>query len=101
LGLSDGRLYLAGCVVLTTTAIPQALDNDAGVPGLAVAMILVGLGVGSVKATLFPFLGDQYVQQKPQLVQRKNGEMVVVDGSRTLQFLYNAYYWYANCCENR
>ena len=38
--------------------------------------------------------GDQYVQKKPQLVQQKDGKMVVVDGPRTLQFMYNAFYWY-------
>jgi hypothetical protein len=37
--------------------------------------------------------GDQYVQKKPQLSRQKNGEHVIVDGTRTLQALYNLYYW--------
>ncbi|KAF2185753.1 hypothetical protein K469DRAFT_738776 [Zopfia rhizophila CBS 207.26] len=89
-------MYLCGCVVLVTTGIPVALDNGAGVGGLVVAMIFVGLGVGSVKAIYFTFLGDQYVQGKSQLSRKKNGELVVVDGPRTLQFVYNAYYWFTN-----
>jgi POT family proton-dependent oligopeptide transporter len=94
------------------TSLPVALKNGAGVPGLAVSMILVGLGVGGVKSTISPFIGkpsgscshletesltlltgDQYPQRKPQLVRQKNGELAVVDSSRTLQFLYNAFYW--------
>jgi len=38
------------------------LDNGAGVPGLAVAMILVAIGVGGVKATFSPFLGTHVNQ---------------------------------------
>ncbi|KAF2841748.1 hypothetical protein M501DRAFT_929637 [Patellaria atrata CBS 101060] len=89
-------LYICGCVVLVITSIPLALDRGAGLSGLIVAMLFVGLGVGAVKATFFPFLGDQYVQRPPQFLQRKNGDMVIIDGPRTLQFIYNAYYWFTN-----
>ena len=40
-------------------------------------------------------IGDQYVQKKPQLVRQRDGEQVIIDGTRTLQLLYNLYYWYA------
>jgi proton-dependent oligopeptide transporter, POT family len=40
--------------------------------------------------------GDQYVQKKPQLVQRKNGDIVIIDSKRTLTFIYNLYYWLVN-----
>lgn len=76
------------------TSLPAALDRGAGVPGLAVSMFLMGLGVGGVKSTISPFIGDQYVQRKPQLVQQKDGTLGIVDGSRTIQFLYNAFYWF-------
>ncbi|KEZ41454.1 hypothetical protein SAPIO_CDS7590 [Scedosporium apiospermum] len=89
-------LYLAGCIILVTTSIPDALNQGAGIGGLATCLVLVGLGVGSVKATFFPLLGDQYVQKKPQLVQSENGARVIVDGPRTIQLMYNAYYWFAN-----
>jgi POT family proton-dependent oligopeptide transporter len=75
------------------TSLPVALDNGAGIPGLAVSMLFIGLGVGAVKATISPFIGDQYPQEKPRLVRQKDGKLTVVDGSRTLQFLYNAFYW--------
>ncbi|KAK4174684.1 putative peptide transporter [Triangularia setosa] len=88
--------YLGGCVVLIATSAPSALEQGAGVGGLAAALILTGLGAGSVKATYVPFLGDQYMQTKPQLVRQKNGNLVIVDGPRTLQFIYNAYYWFTN-----
>ncbi|KAH8588490.1 POT family-domain-containing protein [Bisporella sp. PMI_857] len=89
-------LYLCGCLVMFTTSLPTALDNGAGVPGLAVSMVLIGLGVGGVKATFSPFLGDQYVQNIPQLTRRKNGEMAIVDRTLTLQLIYNIFYWFTN-----
>jgi proton-dependent oligopeptide transporter, POT family len=87
-------LYLAGCVILTTTSLPSAIDRGAGVGGLAASLILIGLGAGAVKATFFALLGDQYVQRKPQLEERKDRKRVIIDGSMTLTLMYNAYYWY-------
>lgn len=55
LGLS---LSLCGSLVMFTTSLPAALDRGAGVPGLAMAMILIGLGVGATKATVSPFIGE-------------------------------------------
>ena len=48
---------MAGCVIMFTTSLPAALDKGAGLGGLIAAMILIGIGVGSVKATHSPFLG--------------------------------------------
>lgn len=56
-------------------------------------MILIGLGAGCVKATFFPLLGDQYVQKKAKLVMQKNGELAIIDATRTVQLIYNIYYW--------
>ncbi|GJD01078.1 oligopeptide transporter [Colletotrichum higginsianum] len=59
-------LSLCGSLVMFATALPSSLDSGAGLPGLIVAMVL------------------------------RNGTLAVVDGTRTLQFLYNAFYWFTN-----
>lgn len=84
--------YLAGCVVLVATSTGRALDAGAGLGGLIGSMILVALGAGSVKACFVPFLGDQLGGGKER-VERRGGRLVVVSPERTLQFVYNAYYW--------
>lgn len=60
--------------------------------GLAFAMVLLGLGTGGIKATVSPFIGDQYTVSTPQLVVTKKGERVIVNRMLTLQYIYNVFY---------
>lgn len=89
--------YLFGCAVLVCTSWPGAVEKGAGVPGLVVCMVFVAAGAGCVKACFVPFLGDQLEGGKGERVEvRDRGGRrveVVVCGERTLQFVYNAYYW--------
>ncbi|KAF2867717.1 major facilitator superfamily domain-containing protein [Massariosphaeria phaeospora] len=87
--------YLTGCVVLVGTSSEGGLDRGAGVPGLGVSMVFVALGAGCVKAVYVPFLGDQLNGERERVEVRK-GREVVVSRERTLQFVYNAYYWFTN-----
>ncbi|KAF1828645.1 oligopeptide transporter [Decorospora gaudefroyi] len=89
-------LSLCGNLVMLATSLPVALDHGAGLPGLLAAMVLIALGVGAIKATISPFIGDQLPKHKPQVVCQKNGKLAVVNGSRTLQLLYNTFYWFTN-----
>lgn len=75
------------------TSLPIALKHGSGLVGFIWAMILIGLGAGAVKATFFPLLGDQYIQKKPRLVKQEDGKMAIVDATRTVQLIYNIYYW--------
>lgn len=69
------------------------MQDSAKIAGLALSMVLLGLGTGGVKATVSPFIGDQYTTMTPQLVVRKNGEKVIADRTLTLQYIYNILYW--------
>ncbi|KAF2019953.1 oligopeptide transporter [Aaosphaeria arxii CBS 175.79] len=89
-------LSLCGNLVMLTTSLPVALDRGAGLPGLIVAMFLIASGVGATKATVSPFIGDQLPKKKPHVARQKNRNLAIVDGARTLQLLYNAFYWLTN-----
>lgn len=89
-------LYCLGILVLTISSIPANLDKGWGVPGLVVALFLVGLGGGGVKAILPPFLADQYTETKPRLITLRTGEVVATDYELTLQYIYNLYFWVGN-----
>ena len=55
--LTASSVYIVGLIILVTTSIPAALDRGAGLPGLIITMLIMGLGVGGVKATIGPFMG--------------------------------------------
>jgi Dipeptide/tripeptide permease len=57
-------------------------------------MVLLGLGTGGIKATVSPFIGDQYTVLTPQFVVTNKGERVIADRTLTLQYIYNVFYWY-------
>jgi POT family proton-dependent oligopeptide transporter len=76
--------------------VPANLDRGWGIPGLVVAMFLVSLGGGGVKAILPPFLAGQYPKAGPRLKTLKSGEQVAIDYELTLQYIYNLYSWVGN-----
>ncbi|KAF2126190.1 PTR2-domain-containing protein [Dothidotthia symphoricarpi CBS 119687] len=89
-------IYCLGCTVLTVSSIPTNLDKGWGLPGLVLAMVLIGIGGGGFKAITAPFIADQYIETKPRIVTLKSGEKVITDYHLTLQYIYNLYYWLGN-----
>ena len=89
-------VYCLGIVTLTISSIPTNISKGWGIPGLIMALFMVGLGGGGVKAILPPFIADQYTKTKPRLRTLKTGERVVVDYELTLQYIYNLYFWIGN-----
>ncbi|KAF2112768.1 POT family-domain-containing protein, partial [Lophiotrema nucula] len=89
-------LYFFGSAVLAVTSHPLLLQWKAGLPGLIVAMVLIGLGGGGFRAIIVPFIADQYPKSPPRLSVLKSGEQVVVDHTLTLGYIYTMYYWVGN-----
>ncbi|KAB8244836.1 hypothetical protein BDV35DRAFT_406446 [Aspergillus flavus] len=87
-------LDFCGCLVLFVTSLPAITDGSVKLVGFILAVILIGLGTGGVKATITPFIGDQYPNVSPQLIITKKGERVVTDRMLTMQYIYNVFYWY-------
>jgi dipeptide/tripeptide permease len=52
------RIYIFGSFAMLFTSLPPALDHGAGIPGIAIAMIFIGIGVGGIKATVNAFIGE-------------------------------------------
>ncbi|KAJ5938296.1 POT family-domain-containing protein [Penicillium verhagenii] len=88
--------YLCGCLVQLVTSLPIVLDQGGGILGLAIAMFLIGIGLGGVRSTISPFIGDQYPVIPTQVKMNKNGERVIIDRTLTLQYIYNVAYWLLN-----
>ncbi|APA08595.1 hypothetical protein sscle_04g033650 [Sclerotinia sclerotiorum 1980 UF-70] len=89
-------IYIFGSFVMLFTSLPPALDHDAGLPGIAISMVLIGIGVAGIKATVNAFIGDQYDNTNLQVIMTAKGETVVVDPALTMQYIYNIFYWTTN-----
>ncbi|CAF1445246.1 unnamed protein product [Adineta steineri] len=53
-------IYLSGLIVLTLTSIPMSINAGVALPGLILAMILLGIAAGAVKSTVSPTIESLY-----------------------------------------
>ncbi|PKY04657.1 POT peptide transporter [Aspergillus campestris IBT 28561] len=86
----------SGVMTLFVTSLPGSLDRGAGMPGLMIALILVGLGVGGIKSNVAPLIAEQYGARPERVKTLPSGERVVVDPSITVQTIYARYFWVIN-----
>jgi len=88
-------IYAIGQLILVTTSIPQ--DSMAGhTAGLIIAMVIIGLGTGGIKANVSALIVEQYTNTKRYIKTLKNGERVIVDPTITIQRMYTWFYWAIN-----
>ncbi|KAI8095731.1 POT family-domain-containing protein [Thamnidium elegans] len=113
-------IYFVGLIVLTLTSIPSAIASGATFPGFIVAIIIIGLGTGGIKANVSPLVAEQYKNTKPFIktikpklsskftadegdlpvhnsVANKDDVRVIVTPQATYQKLFNMFYWGINC----
>ncbi|KZL72602.1 oligopeptide transporter [Colletotrichum tofieldiae] len=83
-------------LILLVTSLPVALDRGAGLPGLITAMVLIAVGVAGVKATLPPFLVDQYNRSEEIIFKVKGSKALVANRALTIQFITNMFFWLTN-----
>ena len=88
-------VYIVGLVILVTTATPAGITSGAGFGGLIAAMVVIGLGTGSIKANVTPMCAEQYRPDTAYTKQLKSGEWVVVDPELTVERMFN---WFVVRC---
>ncbi|KAF9931534.1 peptide transporter ptr2 [Mortierella antarctica] len=89
-------IYMFGVLILVLTSIPPAILANAALPGLVIAMIVIGLGTGGIKANVSPMVAEQYQGTRATVKTLKSGEKVIVDPSVTVQSIFNWFYWSIN-----
>ncbi|CAG8628970.1 4407_t:CDS:2, partial [Diversispora eburnea] len=85
-------IYVLGLIILTVTAIPPAIKAHYSLPGLIVAMVIIGLGTGGIKPNVSPLSADQYTKTQAFIKILKSGERVIVDPQITLQSIFHYFY---------
>lgn len=82
-------IYIIGLVILVATSTPAGFESGAGFGGLITAMVVIGLGTGSIKANVTPMCAEQYRPDTAYTKQLKSGEWVVVDPELTVERMFN------------
>lgn len=116
-------IYVFGLLILTLTAIPQAIASGAAFPGFIVAIVVIGFAAGGIKANVSPLVAEQYGVTKPfikTIYPKKSskyaadegdlpangtvatteagaGTRVIVSPQATYQNLFNMFYFGINC----
>lgn len=85
-------VYVVGVAVLFLTSLPSSIEAGTALPGLIVAMVVVGLGTGGIKANVSPLIAEQYRNTKAFVKTLKTGERVLVDPAVTVQRIYMIFY---------
>lgn len=71
--------------------------DKAGLPGFIVAIIIIGIGTGGIKANIAPLIADQYQRRRMAIkTEKSTGERVVIDPAITYQRIYMMFYWCIN-----
>jgi POT family proton-dependent oligopeptide transporter len=65
-------IYLFGLLVLVLTSIPPSINAGVALPGLIIAMIILGIGTGGVKSNVSPLMADQYTRKTPIVIGKIN-----------------------------
>lgn len=68
-------IYLFGLSVLVLTSIPPSIHAGVALPGLIIAIIILGLGTGGVKSNVSPLMADQYTRKTPIVVGKINSSL--------------------------
>ncbi|THY19387.1 peptide transport protein PTR2 [Aureobasidium pullulans] len=89
-------VYILGLVILVATSTPAGIESGAGFGGLIAAMVVIGLGTGSIKANVTPMCAEQYRPDTAYIKKLKSGEWVVVDPELTVERMFNWFYWAVN-----
>lgn len=89
-------VYVVGIAVLFVTSLPSSIEAGLALPGLIIAMIVIGLGTGGIKANVSPLIAEQYRNTKTFVRTLKTGERVLVDPAVTVQRIYMIFYMCIN-----
>ncbi|CAL1711653.1 unnamed protein product [Somion occarium] len=83
---------VVGHIVLVCSSIPPALQHpDVALGLLIVAIVIMGLGAGSIKANVSPMIAEQYTG-KLRKETLPSGEVIIRDPAITVQRIYMWFY---------
>lgn len=84
-------IYIVGIFVLLMTSVPYAIDRGYAFGGFMMALVIIGLGTGGVKANVSPLIAD-CVPKFQAYVRTTGRKKEVVDPQMTIQRVFMVFY---------
>ncbi|CCF59432.1 hypothetical protein KAFR_0H00230 [Kazachstania africana CBS 2517] len=89
-------IYIVGIFVLFITSFKSIAGKNGALGGFIVALILIGIGTGFIKANLSVLIADQIPAKRPRVKTLKSGERVIEDHDITIQNVFMFFYLMIN-----
>ncbi|KAG4304494.1 hypothetical protein PORY_002204 [Pneumocystis oryctolagi] len=89
-------IYFVGQLVLIFASLPFSIKYNLSFGGLIIAMIIIGLGTGGIKANVSPLVAEQYRVKKRSVKTLRTNERVIVDYDTTIQRIFLIFYFSIN-----
>ncbi|KAB8233163.1 POT family-domain-containing protein [Aspergillus alliaceus] len=90
--LHSSEIYIFGLIALFFSSLPAAHDLGVALLGLIMALFLIGMGTGGIKANVSSLLAEQYTGPKESTHVLKSGEEVIVDRDLTVQRIFTTFF---------
>jgi POT family proton-dependent oligopeptide transporter len=87
-------IYLLGSILLFVSSLKATASGAA--PLFILALVFIAVGMSGVNGLLAAFVGDQYTTKEGAIVTTRRGKRIIVDRGRTIESIYNMYYWCIN-----
>ncbi|KAJ5556993.1 hypothetical protein N7494_000908 [Penicillium frequentans] len=86
--------YFVGAILLLVSSLPSLAKIAP--PVFIVSLVLIAVGMSGVNGLMAAFVSDQLPDENSTTVATRRGERVIIDRARTLESIYNIYYWSIN-----
>jgi POT family proton-dependent oligopeptide transporter len=87
-------IYLVGSILLVISSL--GISAGFAAPLFIVSLVFIAVGMSGVNGLLAAFVGDQYTTEDGVVATRRDGKRIIVDRGRTIESIYNIYYWCIN-----
>lgn len=87
-------IYLVGSVLLVVSSLE--MTDSCATPLFVISLVLIATGMSGVNGLLAAFVGDQYTTEDGAIVTTRRGKRIIADRGRTIESIYNIYYWCIN-----
>ena len=71
--------------MLFVTSLPVSINHGGALPGLVIAMTVIGLGTGGIKSNISPLIAEQVKATRKKVATLASGERVIIDPARTIE----------------